>query len=191
MHGRRWTRQEGLDHLDNPERRRHQDPEAFWRKVGLSPGTAVAEIGAGTGFFALPAAQAVGPAGKVYAVDISDELVELLKERQAERGMTNLFPVLSTAERIPLADGLADVVLLANVLHDIPPSTASEAVRLLKKGGRLINVDWKKTETPGGPPVSVRFTEAEATRRLEAMGLRHEKAWEFGPHHYVLEFRKP
>jgi ubiquinone/menaquinone biosynthesis C-methylase UbiE len=95
----------------------------------------------------------------------------------------------STVTSIPLPDAVADVVLLANVLHDIPDPTLAEAVRLLKPLGRLVNVDWKKSKTPGGPPPRIRLTPEAAGRRFARHGLRTEETWEFGPWHYALLLR--
>jgi SAM-dependent methyltransferase len=189
--GRAWTRAEALGALEAPERRQSQDPDALWTRVGLAPGATVVDVGAGTGFFAVPAARRVGPEGHVYAVDLSGELVELLRERRDRESLPQLQPLKNTLSSIPLPSEVADVVLLANVLHDIPASTVSEAVRLLRPRGRFVNVDWKKSAaTPGGPPLGIRLTPEEAERRLEGHGLRAFERWEFGPWHYGLVLRR-
>ncbi len=189
-HTHGWSRKDALTHLDSADRRKQQNPQEFWQRAKLPVGVTLAEVGAGTGFFAIPGAAGVGPSGKVYAIDVSEDLVELLRERKVERNLPNFFPVLSTTEKIPLESAIADVVLMANVLHDVPDSTIAEAVRLLKPEGRFLNLDWKKTETPGGPPLEIRLTPAEAEGVLKRFGLRLDASWEFGPHHYVLEFRR-
>jgi SAM-dependent methyltransferase len=99
--------------------------------------------------------------------------------------------VLSTPGHIPIDDALADVALLANVLHGIAPKTVDEAVRLLRPGGRLIDVDWKKKVTPDGPPVKHRLGVSEATVALRAHGLTRVDSFELGPSHYVLVFERP
>ena len=190
MHGRAWSRAEAIAALESPDRTASQDPEALWDVVGLRPGETVVDVGAGTGYFAFPAARRVGAAGRVYAVDLSDDLVDLLQERARTRGVPQLTAVHSALDRISLADGVADVVLLANVLHDIPVTTLQEAVRLLRPTGRFVNIDWKKRDTPGGPPIEVRLTEEEARDRLARVGLAETRRWEFGPHHYGLLLRR-
>jgi ubiquinone/menaquinone biosynthesis C-methylase UbiE len=172
--------------LEAPERRREQDPEGLWERIGLRPGDVVVDVGAGSGYFAIPAARRVGPQGRVYAVDLSVELVELVRERARSAGLVQLEARASSLEHIPLPDGLADLVLLANVLHDIPPSTVGEAVRLLRPGGRLIDLDWKKEPGASGPPESVRLSPSEAEHRLAGHGLRVVERWEDGEHHYGL-----
>jgi ubiquinone/menaquinone biosynthesis C-methylase UbiE len=154
-------------------------------------GDAIADIGAGTGFFALEAARRVGPRGRVYAIDLSAELVALLKERKEREGLAALIPLQNTTSSIPLGDAVADLVLLANVLHDVPPPTLREAVRLLRPRGRLVNLDWKKEETPGGPPPEIRLTAAEAAEVFGEYGLEEVERWEFGPWHYAQILRRP
>ena len=190
MARRAWSREEAIRTLESPARRATQDPEQLWDRVGLGPGETVVDVGAGTGFFAIPAARRVGSEGHVYAVDLSEELVELLSERADQEGLAQLSPVRNSVGAIPLPSALADVVLLANVLHDIPASTLREAVRLLKPQGRFVNLDWKKEETPGGPPLEIRMTPAEAAALLAPHGLSTVERWEVGPWHYALLLRQ-
>ena len=187
--GRAWTREEALCALESPERRLSQDPEALWTRLGLARGETVVDVGAGTGFFALVAARRVGPEGRVYAADLSEEMVELLRERRDGASLPQLEPVRNTLTSIPRASNLADVVLLANVLHDIPDSTLAEAVRLLKPNGRFVNIDWKAQETPGGPPPRIRLSPEQAEERLAKQGLSTVERWEFGPWHYGLTLK--
>ena len=188
--GRSWTREEAISRLESPDRRRTQDPSVVWERAGLKAGETVVEVGAGTGFFAIEAARRVGPAGRVFAVDISSELVELLHERRATADLPQLTPVHSTPGSIPIASGVADLLLFANVLHDVPPATVDEAVRLLKPEGRAVNVDWKKRDTPGGPPFEIRLSPEQAAGRLKEHGLFVHERWELGPWHYGLTLRR-
>jgi ubiquinone/menaquinone biosynthesis C-methylase UbiE len=191
MHEATWSAAEAVAWLDSPERRAGQDPEKLWRRVGLKRGATVVDVGAGTGFYSFPASATVGEAGRVYAVDVSRELVALLRKRSIERNIPNVTPVLSTRTRIPIEDAVADFAILANVLHGIPPATVDETVRLLRPGGRLVNVDWKKEASPEGPPVKHRLSPAEASSALASRGLVPVDSFELGPHHYVLVFERP
>jgi ubiquinone/menaquinone biosynthesis C-methylase UbiE len=191
MHEASWSRADAIALLDSSERRRHQDPLRMWHRVGLRPGSVVVDVGAGSGFYAFPAARVVGPEGRVYAVDVSEELVDLMREKAAAAKIRNLESVLSSPRHIPLEDAAADMALLANVLHGIPPGTVREAVRVLRPGGRLINVDWKKKPTPEGPPVQHRLSIPEATAALRAYGLTRVDSFDLGPSHYVLVFERP
>lgn len=191
MHEASWSRADALALLESPDRNATQDPTHLWRRVGLRPGDTVVDVGAGAGFFSFPASPIVGPTGRVYAIDVSPDLVDLVGERASVAGITNLTALLSTAKRIPLEDGIADVTLLANVLHGIPAATVAEAIRLLRPGGRFVNVDWKKEPTPSGPPVQHRLSKTEASEALESYGLVRRDSFELGPYHYVLVFERP
>jgi len=191
MHEASWTRADAVAILDSSERRRNQDPRRLWRRIGLKSGDIVVDVGAGSGFYAFPAAAVVGPQGRVYAIDISDELVDLMREKAETGKVRNLETVRSSPGRIPLEDAVADFALLANVFHGIPPKTIHEAVRLLRPGGRLIDVDWKKRSTPEGPPVQHRLSVPEATAALRAYGLTSVDSFDLGPSHYVLVFERP
>ncbi len=191
MHEEGWSRERAEAVLDSPERASTQDPGRLWQRLDLRRGETVADVGAGTGFYAFPAGEVVGPTGRVYAIDVSDELIELLAERVAARRASAVVPVRSTASKIPLASEVADVVLLANLLHGVPPSTVDEAIRLLRPGGRFANVDWKKQETPMGPPVEHRLTSAQAIEVLTRHGLDYREEFEVGPYHYAVVFSKP
>jgi ubiquinone/menaquinone biosynthesis C-methylase UbiE len=189
MHEPVWTRKQALALLDAPERRLSENPEELWKRSGLRRGMAVVDVGAGTGYFAFPASDIVGDSGTVYAVDVSRVLVRLLRERARHR--TNVVVRLSRPDRIPLPDGIADRVLLSNVLHGIPPATVEESVRVLRPGGRLLDLDWKKATTARGPPVEHRLSAHEAREVLEQHGLRFVRSGPLGPSHYLAILTKP
>jgi ubiquinone/menaquinone biosynthesis C-methylase UbiE len=191
MHEASWSRADAVARLDPRGRRADQSPRRLWRRVGLQRGQVVVDVGAGTGFYSFPAAQIVGPEGCVYAVDISAELVELVRERSSRRRLSNVVPVLSSRTHIPIEDAVADMALLANVLHGIPPATVDETIRLLHPGGRLVDVDWKKAKTRDGPPEDHRLTPDEATAALSARGLVMVDSFDLGAQHYVLVFERP
>jgi ubiquinone/menaquinone biosynthesis C-methylase UbiE len=191
MHEATWSREDAVAVLESPERKRTQDPGKLWNRVGLRPGDVIVDVGAGSGFYSFPAADRVGKDGHVFAVDVSEELVELIRERAEAMHVGNVEPLLSGPAHIPLDDAVADVALLANVLHGIPPGTVEETIRVLRPGGRLVDVDWKKEATPEGPPVPHRLSAAEATRVLSDHGLTPVRSFELGPYHYVLILERP
>jgi ubiquinone/menaquinone biosynthesis C-methylase UbiE len=174
--------------LDDPERSKTLPPEKTLDLFGIEPGMTLVDLGAGSCFFALPTARRVGPEGKVYAVDIHQELLDLCGGRAAEQGMSNLELVLAQETVVPLPSEIADAVLLVNVLHEFEDARASllEVGRLLRPGGRLLVVDWKKEEMEMGPPLHARFTPEEAGVLLEAGGFAVQTQVEPGPLHYGL-----
>lgn len=185
---RAWSKDEAVATLESPKRATVLDPIAFWDRVDLAEQATVVDVGSGTGYFAVPAARIVGLEGHVYAVDISRELVDYIAARSRDEHLPQLAAVQSTVDTIPLPSGIADVVLLSTVLHDISPATVAEAVRLLRPTGQLIDLDWKKTRGSEGPPYAIRLSPPEATHLLGKYDLAVADSWEPGPQHYALIF---
>ncbi|HZY93077.1 MAG TPA: methyltransferase domain-containing protein [Thermoplasmata archaeon] len=186
IHEGGWSREQGLARLETPARLRSRENERLWEMVGLVRGESVADVGAGTGYFAFEAARRVGPRATVWAIDISPDLVALLEERRRAWRRPRLTPVRSTPERIPLPGAIADVVLLANFLHGAPGGTVREATRLLKPRGRFVVVDWEKRESNHGPPLARRLSLSEAETRLRGVGLVPVAEGRLGAEHYVI-----
>ncbi len=179
------------ERLHDPERGTWQDPEAILRTLGVGRGMVLADVGCGTGFFALPAAAQVGPGGRVYGVDMQEEMLWSLQDRLQEEGVRNVLPVLSLEDVIPLPDGSADAALLVNALHELRGDGALHEVwRILRPGGFLGVVDWKKEPMERGPPLDHRLSLGEARARLEGVGFRLEEV-DVGPYHYGLRADRP
>ena len=177
-------------HLDSEERRSYLDPPSILHAFGIRPGMRIADVGSGTGFFAIPAAAIVGPKGRVYAVDLSPEMLEDLQAKLARTPQRSLEAVRSTEDRIPLPDGSVDFVFMACVLHELDgPGTLLEARRILRRGGRLGVVDWKKEDMEFGPPKAHRLAEDEAMAVLSDAGFAPVRTFEAGVNHYGIEAR--
>jgi len=174
--------------LDDQERRRVLPPEGILRRIGVRRGTSFADVGCGTGYFTLPASELVGGEGRVYAIDIQAEMLRLLGEKIA--GRENITLVKSEEDRIPLPEECVDVALLGLVLHELEGSgTLREVRRILRRGGTLGVVDWKKVPTSVGPPLEERLSREEAAERLEDAGFGMVESFEL-PMHYLLVARR-
>lgn len=158
--------------LNSEERRKILPPEAILQKTGLKAGEKVVDIGAGIGYFAIPAARTVGLNGRLVAVDVSEEMLTELKSSVPDELRSVVETVAGEAENLPLESEQFDVAILANVLHESeqPDRVASEAVRVLKNGGRLAVVEWQKKETPHGPPLDERLSVEEIKEMLNKAG---------------------
>lgn len=132
-----WLEREGREDLEKPE--------VVIEAMGLRKGMTVAEIGAGTGFFSRRIAKVVGPSGTVYAQDIQPEMLEMLKERTAKEGITNVVPVLGgeTDPKLPL--GKIDRVLLVDVYHEFqkPEPMLAALRKVLAPGGSVTLVEYR------------------------------------------------
>ncbi|APR79732.1 Methyltransferase [Minicystis rosea] len=157
--------------LDDPERRTWLPPDEVIARVELRPGMNVADIGAGTGYFALPMATAVSPGGHVAAVDVQPEMLAVLRERVPEGAPIAL--VEGEATRTTLADASQDVVFAANVWHEIDDRGAAltELARIARPGGRLAILDFRvDAERPPGPPPELRIAASDVAAEVAASG---------------------
>jgi ubiquinone/menaquinone biosynthesis C-methylase UbiE len=177
---------------DDPERKLWQDPEKIFTAIGLSDGMVFVDIGCGEGYFSLPAARRVGPAGKVYASDLNEEAVMVLREQARAEGLTNLFTEVRPAEEFLACEGCADRVFFGIDLHDFsdPSKVLRNARRMLKPSGNLIDLDWKDEAMAFGPPLEKRFSVTKARGLIEAAGLRIHSVQDAGPYHYLIVARQ-
>ena len=187
-----------MEHRDDTERRRWQDPEAVLDTVGVAPRGIVADVGSGDGYFTLPIARRVGSRGVVYAVDPSVERLTRLHVQAEEEGLENIRIRAITAEELAVCEGCADLVFYGNCLHDFadPAVALQNAMTTLKPGGRLASIDWRKEETLSGgdlvgPPVEIRFSEEEAAGLVRAAGFVVESIAPSGPYHYLVLATRP
>ncbi len=173
---------------DEESRRQWQNPEAILEEIGLKPGDIFIDVGCGDGFFALPAARLAGTTGTVYGLDASPEKIARLEAKATRAGLTNLRLKVGRAEDMVLVEAGADFVFFGIVLHDFddPAKVLTNAARMLKPKGRLVNLDWKKEPMSLGPPLHIRFESEKAKQLIEAGGFRVETVQEAGPYHYLI-----
>ncbi len=181
--------------LDDPERRRWLPPEDVLDLLDIREGMTVADVGAGTGYFALPLAERVGSAGSVLAVDIQPEMLDRLAANLRGRPEAGrVHPSVGAADRTGLPDSCADLVLLANVWHEVDDHGAvlTEAARLLKPGGRLAILDWRTdVEQPPGPPLEHRVSPARTYIALEDAGWTVHLTDDVGLYSYLMVATPP
>ncbi len=178
----------GFHPPDDPARREWQNPEAILEGIGLKAGQAFADIGCGAGFFALPAARIVGETGKVYGVDGKPEAIAALKEQGEKEGLHNLSLNAGKAEDYLPCEGCMDFVFFGIALHDFHDASKvlANAKRMLKPGGKLIDLDWKKEGIPIGPPSHIKFDEAQASKLMEDAGFTIVSIANSGEYHYLI-----
>jgi len=196
LSGRRYAQTmgvEGAEWLDRAERDLEEDPDRAIDVLKLQKGAAVADIGAGSGYMTEKLSKKVGPAGKVYAADIQQGMIDLLNKRIAKRKLTNVTPVLSTQDdpRLPL-DAI-DLVLMVDVYHELsqPQLVLRHIKAALKPGGRLALVEYRKED----PNVPIRpehkMSVAEAKLEVEAEGFKLTQTNEDLPRQHILIFTRP
>ncbi len=171
------------------ERRLWQDADAILSQIGLLPGSTLVDIGSGDGYFSIPAARMVGDTGKVYALDMSAENLSGLEEAIRGNGLSNIHAAVGNAETTLPCEGCADFVLMANVLHDFenPVAALRNARRMLKPGGMLADLDWKKEKDQmHGPRFEKRFDQQKVAGLMEEAGFKVMSSALVGPFHYLI-----
>lgn len=179
--------------FDSPERAAWQKPDAVLDSLALAPETIVADLGAGTGYFALRFASRVS-SGKVYAVDIEPSMVAWLGERARERGLANLVAVQGEAHDPALPEAV-DLAFMCNVFHHLadPQRYFAGVATKLRPGGRVVIVDFEpdNPDDAPGPPKAMRMSADQVRAPMEAAGYRLVHAdHELLPWQYVLVFER-
>jgi ubiquinone/menaquinone biosynthesis C-methylase UbiE len=176
--------------MDDPKRAAWQKPDEVVLALRLSPGQAVADIGAGTGYFTFRLARAVGPRGKVLSVDVEARLVELLRQRAAEAGARQVEAITTGPDDPGLPAGAVDLVFLCNTYHHIGDRVAwlRKLRPALRPGGRVVNIDFFKRPLPVGPPVERKRSRREVKDEFARAGYRFLEEVRLLPYQYFLVF---
>jgi len=176
--------------LDDPKRDAYQKPDEVMKALALRDGEVVADIGAGSGYFALRFARAVGDAGRVYAVDISPDMVRHLNRRLRDAGVRNVFTVLSDPDDPLLPDASVDRFVIVDTWHHVEDQAKYLALmkRMLKPGGQVVHIDFQKRELPIGPPIGMKIAREDLVKQMESTGFRLAAEHTFLPYQYFLVF---
>lgn len=167
------------------------DPQGNVLQMGLREGMKVADLGTGSGHYALAAAKAVGEAGMVYAVDVQDDVLTALKNTAKERGIRNIETVWGDVEGgTTIGTHSLDAVILSNTLFQLEKKeeAIAEIKRILRPGGRVLVVDWAGSYGGLGPVGEHVVPEHEAETLFITRGFHKVKSFRGGPHHYSLLF---
>ncbi len=179
---------------NNPERDAWQKPEEIGAALGVTPGSTVADLGAGTGYLLPALSRLVGPQGRVIALDVEPAMLKFLEEAKAKEGWNNVETRLAMPDSPGLAPASVDAVVTLNVWHHIENRVAYAALLLgaIKPGGSFVVVDFLKEQTDGfGPPMAMRLSAEEVVAELSAGGFQAEILTETMPRHYVVRGRRP
>lgn len=173
------------------------DANAILSKAQVSERMKVADLGCGSsGHFVFPAAKLVGKRnGVIYAVDILKPALESVSRQAKQENFTNIQTVWSDLEifgATKIEPSSLDIALLINTLHQSHKRVEilREAIRLAKKDGKIVVVDWKNTATPFGPPVEERVKIKSLEEAGKKLGLKLEEEFDAGQYHFGLIFVK-
>ncbi len=186
-----------ISRFERPEREIYAQRELIVADVGVAAGSAVADVGAGTGFLTLLLAEATGPRGKVVAVDIVPEFLDLIETRAREAKLQNVKTHLCSETSVELPPGSIDLVLTCDTYHhfEYPASTLASIHRALKPGGLFVVVDFERIEGKSREWVlgHVRTGSAGAISEITQAGfelLSEQPEADYLAENYMLKFKK-
>lgn len=171
------------------------DPEKIAAGFGIGEGMSVADFGCGAGYLTIIMAEKVGEEGKVWAIDVQENPLDIVKAKARASGLKNIETVRANLEVVGssrLADKSQDFVLLANILFQSADKKdiVREAVRVLKPGSPAVIIDWKRGVGKFGPPEDRKASTDEMIKIAEGEGLRFKREMDAGAFHFGLFFIK-
>jgi len=181
----------GAPWLERTDRNEEENTELAIEKLPLRPSSVVADLGAGTGYYAFRMAKKVTQ-GKVFAIDIQDRFVEFLEERRKELKISNLFPTKGTDSSIEMEKGSLDMVLMVDVYHELefPQEMLRSIHRSLKSDGKLVLIEFRG-EDPSIPIKQLhKMTVAQVKKELKENGFKLSYNGDFLPIQHFLIFEK-
>ena len=162
----------------------------------LKTGSIILDLACGKGIYSMFLSGIVGDTGLIYAVDLWEEGLQLLGKQVEEKNITNILPMLDDATKeIEIDDYSVDICLMATVLHDFEEMNKSGAVleqvkTILKPGGHLAVVEFKKIDGPPGPPIKIRLSEEETENMVIGYGFKKVKTVDVGEYNYLILFQE-
>ncbi len=172
-------------------------PAKIIEMLDVRPPMAVADFGSGSGHYVIEAAKKVGKSGKVYAVDILQEMLGFTRSQAQSLNLTNIETIwtdLETPEATRLKENSIDLIIMSNILFQAEnkEQVIREASRILKPGGEVVIIEWDTENQPSsfGPPMDKRISPQNAKTLFAVAGFSVEKEFNPGDQHYALVFRK-
>ena len=183
---------QGAAWLEREERDREERTDMLLSALALQPGMVVADIGAGTGYLSRRMAPAVMPGGRVWAVDVQPEMVNLLQASAKRSGLTQIEARLGTVDDVRLPASSVDLAIMVDVYHELshPYEVMASVMKSLKPGGRVVFVEYKAEDAR--VPIKPLHKMSEAQIKLEAgvFALDWERTVSTLPWQHVVIFRK-
>jgi len=176
-----------MEHKFNPENKKRLSSDLrkkvlpasrILREAGLREEMIFADVGCGNGYFTFPASDIAGSRGKVFALDISSELLADINIRAKEENKTNIEVIKTEENNLRISKESVDLAFSCNVMHEAKDLDLflKEIKRVLKPQGRIVIIDWEKTDGDVGPPKEHRLDKNVIIRELKDIGFKYIKA---------------
>jgi arsenite methyltransferase len=191
MHGLHNDPKSYIGALEDPKRDAYQKPHEVMMALNLKSGEVVADIGAGSGYFTFRLSHFVGKTGKVYAVDVSPDMILHVNRRMRELKATNVISILADPDDPLLPDRSVNRFFFSDSWHHVENQTKYLALmkRMLKpRGGEIVMIDFHKKELPIGPPMQMKIARDDLIKQMESNGFRLAREHTFLPYQYFLVF---
>jgi len=182
----------GADWLIRKSRETEEEPRKLMKSLQLRPKQQVCDFGCGNGYYTLQLAQQVGPRGKVFAVDIQQEMLSLLEQRARPRGLKNIEPILATLADPKLPRRQLDLVLMVDVYHELSqPAEILQAIHAsLNETGRIAIVEFRE-EDPEVPILPLhKMSQAQVMKEIQTNGFKLVGQFDKLPWQHVLFFAR-
>jgi ubiquinone/menaquinone biosynthesis C-methylase UbiE len=182
----------GADWLVRPERESEEHPDQALDALKIPKGAAVADVGAGVGYFTWRLADRVGPQGVVYGEDIQQSMLDQLEKNMHERHIANVKPVLGSIDNPKLPPNSLDLILLVDVYHEFsdPEKMLDHMREALKPNGRLVLLEYRAED----PDVPIRpehkMTVKQVREEVQPEGFRFDQSIEVLPQQHIIIFRR-
>jgi arsenite methyltransferase len=179
-----------LGALEDPKRDAYQKPQEVMGALGLKAGEVIADIGAGSGYFTFRLTHHVGDRGKVYAVDVSPDMIRHINRRIRELKATNVVSILADPDDPLLPHASVNRFFFSDSWHHIDNQTKylSLIKKMLKASGEMVMIDFHKKVLPVGPPIHMKIAREDLIKQMQSNGFRLTKEHTFLPYQYFLVF---
>ena len=178
--------------LDNEHRRKLLPPMDTLLSLELKVGDIMADIGCGIGYFSIPASEIIGTSGKVFALDISPEMLEEVEKKVVELNINNIETILTDGNKLKLKKHHINFAFMSNVLHEIEDKEKllEEIKDILVNKGRIAIVEWQKNNTEFGPAKEDRLDKVDLVKLLEKLGFYNIATIDIGENFYGVTAEK-
>ncbi len=181
-----------ISSMENPARDTWQKPDDVIRSFELSGKEVVCDVGAGPGYFSVKVAKSLELGGHVFAIDVEPKMVEVLRARLNRMEISNVTPVLGDPSDPFLPAGTCDMVMVVNTYHHFPKKVEylQKLKKILKPGGKMVNIDFHKRDLPVGPPLAHKVAREQVVSEASQVGFKVVKSFKYLPYQYfdLFEF---
>jgi precorrin-6B methylase 2 len=182
----------GASWLERPSREAEEQPSKIINAIDLKPNDVVADIGAGTGYLSFRIASLI-PKGKVFAVDIQPEMLDIIKSLKKEKNISNVEPILATVNNPNLPLESVDLAIMVDAYHEFeyPLEVMQGIVSALKPGGRVVLVEYRGENPFVMIKALHKMSQKQVKKEMQAVGLLHRETKNLLPQQHLMVFEKP